>query len=112
MKIVRVDSNVETISAENLLVKKVRHAASSGAVNLDSGVSIVFAKKEVGLEKPATLTLSAAMICNAIITSALPDTSDRETAHSNEGNEDRAYGDYKFKCVLSFTKDKSFSVTY
>ena len=108
MKIVRVDSNVETISAENLLVKKERHAAFSGAVSLDSGVSIVFAKKSAGLENPAILTLSAAMTSNAIITSALKHPSDRETAHSNEANEDRACGDCKFKMCFELPKRQEF----
>ena len=45
MKIVKVDLNAVTIYAENLLLRKEKHAASSGAVSLVSGVSIVFAKK-------------------------------------------------------------------
>ena len=71
MKIVKVDLNAVTTYAENLLLRKEKHVASSRAVSLDFGVSIVFAKKELGLVKPATSTLSAMMNWYAIIISAL-----------------------------------------
>ena len=72
MKIVKVDLNAVKTYAENLLLRKEKHAAPTRTVSLGFTVSIVFAKKDLNLEKPATLTISAMVIWYAIeVTSAL-----------------------------------------